>query len=76
MLLFLVIGLALAVGHHAYYQKYDGQIVEDAEWTLRIGIALAFLAQRSLVGAAQGAYYQYTWPCVCHSTNVPETNPS
>jgi hypothetical protein len=76
MLLFLVTGLTLAVGHHAYYQKYDGQIVEDAEWPLRIGIALALLAQHSLVGAVQGAYYQYTWVCVCHSTNVAGADPS
>ncbi|RFN48804.1 hypothetical protein FIE12Z_6859 [Fusarium flagelliforme] len=60
----LLSGLALAIGHHVFYDYLNNRIVESQnqqEWFLRIGTGMAFLA-RALLSAAVGiAYTQILW---------------
>ncbi|KAH7186164.1 uncharacterized protein B0J16DRAFT_305840 [Fusarium flagelliforme] len=60
----LLSGLALAIGHHFFYDYLNDRIVESQnqqEWFLRIGTGLAFLV-RALLSAAVGiAYTQILW---------------
>ncbi|QPC71977.1 hypothetical protein HYE68_002729 [Fusarium pseudograminearum] len=60
----LLAGLALAIGHHLFYDYLNGRIVQSQnqqEWFLRIGTAMAFLV-RALLSAAIGiAYVQILW---------------
>lgn len=66
-------GIALAVGHHCYYQSLSGSEVLPSidtlfawdtnrqEWKIRFGIAFAFLEKTSLATAIAIAYTQYLW---------------
>ena len=60
----LLSGLALAIGHHFFYDFLNDRIVESQnqqEWFLRIGTGMAFLV-RALLSAAVGiAYTQILW---------------
>jgi hypothetical protein len=60
----LLSGLALAFGHHLFYDYLNNRIVQSQdqqEWFLRIGTGMAFLA-RALLSAAIGiAYVQILW---------------
>lgn len=60
----LLSGLALAIGHHVFYDYLNGRIVQSQnqqEWFLRIGTGMAFLV-RALLSAAIGiAYVQILW---------------
>lgn len=60
----LLAGLALAIGHHLFYDYLNDRIVESQnqqEWFLRIGTGMAFLV-RALLSAAVGiAYTQILW---------------
>ncbi|CAG7558758.1 unnamed protein product [Fusarium equiseti] len=60
----LLLGLALAIGHHFFYDYLNNRIVESQnqqEWFLRIGTGMAFLV-RALLSAAVGiAYTQILW---------------
>ncbi|EYB28031.1 hypothetical protein FG05_35257 [Fusarium graminearum] len=60
----LLSGLALAVGHHLFYDYLNSRIVQSQnqqEWFLRIGTGMAFLV-RTLLSAAIGiAYVQILW---------------
>lgn len=63
----LVVGIALALGHHFYYQSLSGTTVSSdtrQEWALRFGTAFAFLTQSSLVASAGVAYTQRVWVTV------------
>lgn len=60
----LLLGLALAIGHHLFYDYLNDRIVQSQnqqEWFLRIGTGMAFLV-RTLLSAAIGiAYIQILW---------------
>lgn len=60
----LVLGVALAIGHHLFYDYLNNRIVQNQnqqEWFLRIGTGVAFLT-RALLSAAVGiAYTQILW---------------
>ncbi|CAF3623873.1 hypothetical protein SNK05_007562 [Fusarium graminearum] len=60
----LLLGLALAIGHHLFYDYLNDRIVQSQnqqEWFLRIGTGMAFLV-RTLLSAAIGiAYVQILW---------------
>lgn len=63
----LGVGIALALGHHFYYQSLSGTVVSSntrQEWALRFGSAFAFLTQSSLVASAGVAYTQRVWVTV------------
>lgn len=63
----LALGIALALGHHFYYQSLSGTVVSSdtrQEWALRFGTAFAFLTQSSLVASAGVAYTQRVWVTV------------
>lgn len=62
-----VVGIALALGHHFYYQSLNGTLVTSdtrQEWAIRIGTAFAFLTHSSLVASAGTAYAQRLWVTV------------
>ncbi|KAI0165237.1 hypothetical protein GGR52DRAFT_585255 [Hypoxylon sp. FL1284] len=61
MVLLTLLGLASAIGHHFYYQGLDGQVVQDAQWPPRFGIALAFFIKLVLLAALDIAYKQQAW---------------
>ena len=64
MLVFFIVGVLFALGHHLYYQSLDGTTVNSESqqvWAIRIGTALAFL-QKTTLGAALGiAFTQHLW---------------
>lgn len=63
MYLFLVLGIALAIGHHAYYQSFHGALVFDDRQltTMRYGTVLAFAAKSCLVFAVMSAFREQIW---------------
>ncbi|TDZ15130.1 hypothetical protein Cob_v011964 [Colletotrichum orbiculare MAFF 240422] len=64
MYLFLLLGIAFAVGHHMFYHSLDGKLAEDQVRMLRYGTILAFAAKASLGGAVIAAYQQRIWTTV------------
>ncbi|KAA8618200.1 hypothetical protein PtrV1_09707 [Pyrenophora tritici-repentis] len=54
IVLFMLFGIAFALGHHLYYNALDGQPVIQGtqEWAIRIGTGLAFLAKACLIASA------------------------
>lgn len=73
MIVSLIVGILLAVGHDQFYRRLDGTFVSGGdgldwnaspipqEWVIRIGTAFAFLAKTFLVVAACVAYSQRMW---------------
>lgn len=67
MVVYLVVGLCFAVGHHVYWFSLHDTVVPsqtDQEWSQRLGIAAAFLAQSALTLAVGVAYTQRIWVAV------------
>ena len=57
-------GLALAIGHHFFYDYLNDRIVENQnqqEWFLRIGTGMAFLVRALLSTAVGISYTQMLW---------------
>lgn len=63
MYLFLVLGTAFAISHHAYYQSFQGASVFNNEQlnTMRYGTVLAFAAKSCLVFAVMSAFREQIW---------------
>ena len=65
MLLNVVCGVALALGHHYFYRHFDGRSVEGSplsqDWIIRFGTAFAFLVKVSFVLATGAVYVQLLW---------------
>jgi len=65
MILSLFSGIALSVGHHFFYARFDGLLVGevpiDQTWIIRIGTIFAFAAKTLLVIAASAAFIQQQW---------------
>ncbi|KAK5310170.1 hypothetical protein LTR70_009672 [Exophiala xenobiotica] len=64
MLVTLVAGVFIAVGHHLFYSRLDGQPVDtqiSQTWVNRIGTGLAFVVKLFFVAAVGIAYTQYQW---------------
>ncbi|KAL4926437.1 uncharacterized protein BDV17DRAFT_293646 [Aspergillus undulatus] len=60
----VISGASLAVGHHLYYRKLDGTMVEsisEQTWAIRIGTGLAFLVKACLVSTVGIAAVQEIW---------------
>lgn len=60
----LLTGILFALGHHLFYARYDGAIVQGSmgqKWINRIGTAFAFLVKTFLGIAAGSAYVQRQW---------------
>lgn len=67
MVLLLLAGLAIALGHHFYYKNLNGATAEDEsrqQWARAIGNGLSFLFVSALRGADGFAYSQYFWVLV------------
>ncbi|TLD20766.1 hypothetical protein PspLS_08551 [Pyricularia sp. CBS 133598] len=67
ILLFFVIGVGAAVGHHLYYRSLHGREVsseQEQQWAIRIGTGLAFSAKVALVASVVLAYTQRLWVTV------------
>jgi hypothetical protein len=73
MLLALFAGIALALGHHLFYQRLDGALVPAGSYDLAVrtvsrqqfntgvGTAFAFLVKAALTIAVSIAYVQVFW---------------
>ncbi|KAF9631158.1 hypothetical protein BFW01_g2020 [Lasiodiplodia theobromae] len=64
MVILLLIGISVSLGHHFYYEWLDGQEVQSRDkqqWALRIGNAFAFLAKCCFCSAANIAFLQWLW---------------
>jgi hypothetical protein len=60
----LLLGAAVALGHHFFYSWLDGRLVQskdEQEWYGRIGTSLAFLTKTLLTAASTIAYAQLLW---------------
>lgn len=61
---YLLVGIGFALGHHLYWYSLEGTVVPsetDQEWSKRLGIAAAFIAQSTLTLAVGVAYTQRVW---------------
>ncbi|KAI0102406.1 hypothetical protein GGR51DRAFT_527249 [Nemania sp. FL0031] len=61
MFTLIVLGSLAALGHHLYYQGLHDQRVQDPQWPIRFGTAVAFLVKASFVGSVDIAYRQQAW---------------
>lgn len=64
MSLFLVAGIAFALGHNYYYESLNNDAAPSADqqqWSFRIGTGLATLTETALVAAVGIAFTQYLW---------------
>lgn len=66
----LSLGIAVAVGHHCFYQQLHLKEVstgnsrwnfKSQSWAIRYGTAFAFLAKTSLAASISVAYQQHIW---------------
>lgn len=60
----LILGTIFAVGHHYYYNHFDGKIVESKsqqQWISRGGSAFGFAVKTLFAFAAGTAYAQQLW---------------
>lgn len=60
----LILGTAFALGHHYYYQHFNGQTVGkkwQQQWILRGGSAFGFAVKTFLAVASGTAYTQQFW---------------
>jgi hypothetical protein len=67
----LVLGLASAIGHHAFYRHLNQQAVDSSffgqQINIAIGTAFAFLFRASLVIAIGAIYWQIFWATLLRS---------
>jgi hypothetical protein len=64
MIGFLLLGGAMAVGHHCFYQSLNNTKTPDnfsQQLNTAYGTAFAFLAKACMIGAVATAYIQYIW---------------
>ena len=64
IVLWTLVGVSWAIGHHFYYQSLDGSRAGSPprqSWPVRFGTAFAFLVVASLRAACDTAYKQYIW---------------
>jgi hypothetical protein len=61
MYFFLILGIAGAGGHHAFYQHLAGKPATNQNEMLRYGAALAYATKASLIAAVVFAYRQQIW---------------
>jgi hypothetical protein len=61
MITLIVLGAFGALGHHLYYQSLHGQRVQESQWPVRFGTALAFFVKASFIGSIEIAYRQQAW---------------
>ncbi|KAK4247922.1 Formylmethionine deformylase-like protein [Corynascus novoguineensis] len=68
MYVMFFLGLAFAIGHHAFYTSLDGKLADDQIRMMRFGGLLSYAAKASLVAAVVFAYQQQIWVTVIHNT--------
>ncbi|KAI1741957.1 hypothetical protein F4680DRAFT_464254 [Xylaria scruposa] len=61
MVALAVLGFFAALGHHLYYQSLHDQLVQESQWPIRFGTALAFFIKASFIGSIEIAYRQQAW---------------
>ncbi|KAH6959760.1 hypothetical protein BKA56DRAFT_533090 [Ilyonectria sp. MPI-CAGE-AT-0026] len=67
MIIFLLIGVGLSVGHCVFYPSLNRQLVGNSsrqEEKLRVGTAFSFLAQLALTSSVWKSYIQWLWRAV------------
>jgi hypothetical protein len=60
----LILGIASAISHHAYYSHLNGQPARNQNTMLRYGTALAYITKASLVAATIFGFKQQIWATV------------
>jgi hypothetical protein len=74
MLVSLLLGMLLSLGHHLFYHHLDGKPVPNhaihgilrQQWNLAIGTLFAFLVKAVLAVAVTTAYAQILWRAIKH----------
>lgn len=64
MALYMLGGMALAIGHHFYFSSLHGTVAGSSQrqqWAIGFGTALSFLIVALLRSATSAAYSQYVW---------------
>ncbi|KAI0863438.1 hypothetical protein F4860DRAFT_468271 [Xylaria cubensis] len=61
MVTLAVLGFFAALGHHLYYQSLHDQLVQESQWPIRLGTALAFFIKASFIASIEIAYRQQAW---------------
>lgn len=56
-----VLGFFGALGHHLYYQGLHDQLVQDSQWPVRFGTAVAFFIKAAFISSIEIAYRQQAW---------------
>ncbi|EUC40326.1 hypothetical protein COCMIDRAFT_9778 [Bipolaris oryzae ATCC 44560] len=80
MVALFISGVAVAVGHHLFYLRFDNSPVRGADedytsqvWIIRYGTAFAFVTKTLLAGAIIVAYKQHMWINLRHEANSVST---
>ena len=71
MCLLGIAGISGAVAHHVYNKSLDGELIQDAQWPQRFGLALAFFTKMCLIAAVEIAYKQQSWVGAVATTRLP-----
>jgi hypothetical protein len=64
MVVWALLGLGWALGHHFYYQSLDGTRAGSSSrqnWAVRFGTALSFLVVTCVRASCDSVYKQYIW---------------
>jgi hypothetical protein len=61
MIILIVLGTFAAFGHHFSYRSLHGQVVQDSQWPVRFGTAVAFCIKTSFISSVETAYRQRAW---------------
>ncbi|KAJ6198750.1 hypothetical protein J3E72DRAFT_414986 [Bipolaris maydis] len=80
MIALFISGVAVAIGHHLFYLRFDSSPVRGADedytsqvWIIRYGTAFAFVTKTLLAGAIIIAYKQHMWINLRHKANSVST---
>ncbi|KAF2964694.1 hypothetical protein GQX73_g8888 [Xylaria multiplex] len=61
MIALITLGILAALGHHLYYRSLHGQVVQDSQWPVRLGTAIAFFLKAVFISSIETAYRQHAW---------------
>lgn len=80
MVALFISGVAVAIGHHLFYLRFDSSPVRGADedytsqvWIIRYGTAFAFVTKTLLAGAIIVAYKQHMWINLRYKANSVST---
>ncbi|KAH6979141.1 hypothetical protein EDB82DRAFT_507145 [Fusarium venenatum] len=74
MCLFFLCGIALAIGHHVFYQSMSVAVTRSTksqQWTIRVGSLFALMATVCFQACVTTAFKQVIWRTLrCHDIEI------